>query len=111
MSPIDLLFYLDNRLIVGCEDGVISFIKMNKMKRCRSVKFSKSPIYSFYIFHKHRYLIIGSKDGKTRVWKIGTNKREVLIGHTQAVTGVCDFEDEYIVTASMDQSIKLWKKD
>jgi len=111
LSPIDFLLYLDNRLIVGCEDGVISFIKMNKMKRCRSVKFSNSAIYSFNIFHKHRYLVIGSKDGKARVWKIGTNKREVLKGHTQAVTGVCDFEDEYIVTASMDQSIKLWRKD
>ena len=110
MSPIDFLLYLNNRLIVGCEDGVISFIKMNKMKRCRSVKFSNSPIYSFNIFHKHRYLIIGSKDGKTRVWKIGTNKREVLTGHTDAVTGVCDFEDDYIITASIDKSIKLWKK-
>ena len=111
LSPIDFLLYLDNRLMVGCEDGVISFIKMNKMKRCRSVKFSNSAIYSFNIFHKHRYLVIGSKDGKARVWKIGTNKREVLKGHTQPVTGVCDFEDEYIVTASMDQSIKLWRKD
>ena len=110
MSPIDLLLYLENRLLVGCEDGMISFIKMNKMKRCRSVRFSNSPIYSFYIFHKHRYLIIGCKDGKTRVWKIGTNKREVLIGHTDAVTGVCDFEDDYIVTTSIDKSIKLWKK-
>jgi WD40 repeat protein len=110
MSPIDLLSYLENRLLVGCEDGMISFIKMNKMKRCRSVRFSNSPIYSFYIFHKHRYLIIGCKDGKTRVWKIGTNKREVLIGHTDAVTGVCDFEDDYIVTTSIDKSIKLWKK-
>ena len=110
MSPIDLLLYLENRLLVGCEDGMISLIKMNKMKRCRSVRFSNSPIYSFYIFHKHRYLIIGCKDGKTRVWKIGTNKREVLIGHTDAVTGVCDFEDDYIVTTSIDKSIKLWKK-
>jgi WD40 repeat protein len=110
MSPIDLLLYLENRLLVGCEDGMISFIKMNKMKRCRSVRFSNSPIYSFYIFHKHRYLIIGCKDGKTRVWKIGTNKREVLKGHTDAVTGVCDFEDDYIVTTSIDKSIKLWKK-
>ena len=39
MSPVDFLLYLENRLIVGCEDGLISFIKMNKMKRCRSVKF------------------------------------------------------------------------
>ena len=26
MSPIDFLLYLNNRLIVGCEDGVISFM-------------------------------------------------------------------------------------
>ena len=110
MSPVDLLLYLENRLIVGCENGMISFIKMNKMKRCRSVKFSNSPIYSLNIFHKHRYLLIGNKDGKARVWKIGTNKREVLKGHTNAVTGICDFEDDYIVTTSMDQTIKLWKK-
>ena len=110
MSPVDFLLYLENRLIVGCEDGLISFIKMNKMKRCRSVKFSNSPIYSINIFHKHRYLLIGNKDGKARVWKIGTNKREVLKGHTKAVTGICDFEDDYIVTTSIDQSIKLWKK-
>ena len=110
MSAIDCLLYVDNRLLVGCEDGVISFIKMNKMKRCRSVKFSSSPVYTFYIFHKHRYLIIGSKDGKVRVWKIGTNKREILSGHTEPITGVCDFEDDYIVTTSIDQTIKFWKK-
>lgn len=111
LSAIDYLLYLDNRLLVSCEDGLISFIKMNKKKRCRSVKFSNSAVYSFNIFHKHKYLIVGSKDGKARVWKIGTNKREVLKGHTKAVSGVTDFEENYIITSSIDCSIKLWKKE
>ena len=109
MSPIDYLLYLDNRLIASCEDGVISFIKMNKMKRCRSVKFSNSPVYSINIFHNHKYLLVGSEDGKTRIWKIGTNKRGLLIGHSKAVTGVMDFEKDFIITSSIDCSIKLWK--
>ena len=111
MSPIDCLLYLDNRLIASCEDGFISFIKMNKKKRCRSVKFSNSAVYSLSIFHKHKYLLVGSKDGKARIWKIGTNKRGLLIGHTNAITGVTDFEEDYIVTSSIDCSIKLWKKE
>ena len=111
MSPIDFLLYLDNRLMASCEDGVISFIKMNKKKRCRSVKFSNSPVYCFNIFHKHKYLLVGSKDGKARIWKIGTNKRGVLKGHTKAVTGVTDFEEDFIITSSIDCSIKLWKKE
>ena len=111
LSPIDYLLYLDNRLLVSCEDGVISFIKMNKKKRCRSVKFSNVPVYSFNIFHKHKYLLVGSKDGKARIWKIGTNKREVLKGHKKAITGVTDFEDNFIITVSIDCSMKLWKKE
>lgn len=111
MSPIDFLLYLDNRLMASCEDGVISFIKMNKKKRCRSVKFSNSPVYCFNVFHKHKYLLVGSKDGKARIWKIGTNKRGVLKGHTKAVTGVTDFEEDFIITSSIDCSIKLWKKE
>ena len=111
LSAVDYMIYLNNRLLVSCEDGVISFIKMNKMKRCRSVKFSNSPVYSFNIFHKNKYLLVGGKDGKARIWKIGTNKRGVLSGHTKAVTGVANFEENFIITASIDCSIKLWKKD
>ena len=111
LSEIDYLLYLDNRLLVSCEDGVISFIKMNKKKRCRSIKFSNSAVYSFNIFHKHKYLLVGSKDGKARIWKIGTNKREVLKGHTKAITGVADFEEEFVITGSLDCSLKLWKKE
>ena len=111
LSEIDYLLYLDNRLLVSCEDGVISFIKMNKKKRCRSIKFSNSSVYSFNIFHKHKYLLVGSKDGKARIWKIGTNKREVLKGHTKAITGVTDFEEDFVITGSLDCSLKLWKKE
>ena len=111
LSEIDYLLYLDNRLLVSCEDGVISFIKMNKKKRCRSIKFSNSAVYSFCIFHKHKYLLVGSKDGKARIWKIGTNKREVLKGHTKAITGVTDFEEDFVITGSLDCSLKLWKKE
>jgi WD40 repeat protein len=111
LSEIDYLLYLDNRLLVSCEDGVISFIKMNKKKRCRSIKFSNSAVYSFNIFHKHKYLLVGSKDGKARIWKIGTNKREVLKGHTKAITGVTDFEEDFVITGSLDCSLKLWKKE
>ena len=110
-SCIDYLLYLNNRLLASCEDGLISFIKMNKMKRCRSVKFSNSPVYSFNIFHKHKYLLVGSKDGKARIWKIGTNKREVLVAHTKAITGITNFEEDFIITTSIDCSIKLWKKE
>jgi WD40 repeat protein len=111
LNPIDNILYLDNRLLVSCEDGLISFIKMNKLKRCRSVKFSNSAVYSFNIFHKHKYLLVGSKDGKARIWKMGTNKRIVLEGHTQPVTGIANFEEDYIITSSIDCSIKLWKKE
>ena len=111
LSEIDYLLYLDNRLLVSCEDGVISFIKMNKKKRCRSIKFSNSAVYSFNIFHKHKYLLVGSKDGKARIWKIGTNKREVLKAHTKAITGVTDFEEDFLITGSLDCSLKLWKKE
>jgi len=111
LSEIDYLLYLDNRLLASCEDGVISFIKMNKKKRCRSIKFSNSAVYSFNIFHKHKYLLVGSKDGKARIWKIGTNKREVLKGHTKAITGVTDFEEDFVITGSLDCSLKLWKKE
>ena len=111
LNAIDYLLYLDNRLLVSCEDGLISFIKMNKLKRCRSVKFSNYAVYSFNIFHKHKYLLVGSKDGKARIWKIGTNKRMVLEGHTQPVTGVTNFEEDFVITSSIDCSIKLWKKE
>ena len=111
LSAVDYMIYLNNRLLVSCEDGVISFIKMNKMKRCRSVKFSNSPVYSFNIFHKNKYLLVGGKDGKARIWKIGTNKRGILAGHTKAITGVTNFEENFIVTCSIDCTIKLWKKD
>ena len=111
LNPIDNILYLDNRLLVSCEDGLISFIKMNKLKRCRSVKFSNSAVYSFNIFHKHKYLLVGSKDGKARIWKMGTNKRIVLEGHIQPVTGIANFEEDYIITSSIDCSIKLWKKE
>jgi COMPASS component SWD3 len=111
LSSVDYMIYLDNRLIAACEDGVISFIKMNKLKRSRSVKFSNSPVYCFTVFDKHKYMLIGNKDGKARVWKIGSNRRLVLKGHTKPVSGVSDFEEDFLITSSLDCSIKLWKKE
>ena len=104
--------YLKKRLMVSCSDGNINFINMNILKKVKSVQFGKIPICDFEIIDQQKYLLMGYADGKVRIWKFSTEYRALLIGHTKAVIGVgaADLNKDYIITASKDMTIKIWKK-
>ena len=55
---------------------------------------------------------MGCLDGKVRLWKFSSENRALRIGHKKAVigVGVVDLNKNYIITASKDKTIKIWKK-
>ena len=104
--------YIKKRLIVSCSDGNINFINMNILKKVKSVQFGNTPICDFEIIDQQKYLLMGCLDGKVRLWKFSSENRALLIGHKKAVigVGVVDLNKNYIITASKDKTIKIWKK-
>ena len=110
-SEIKCLKYLEKRLMVSCSDGNINFINMNILKKVKSVQFGNTPICDFEIINQ-QYILMGCEDGKVRLWKFCTENRTLLIGHKKAVigVGVIDINQDYIITASKDCTIKIWEK-
>jgi WD40 repeat protein len=97
--------------MVSCADGNIIFINLNILRVCKSVQFGSVGICDFQIIEE-QYLLMGCEDGKARMWKFCTENRCVLNGHAKAVIGiiVIDKNQNFIVTASKDCSLKIWEK-
>ena len=109
-SEIDNLKYARNRLIACCENGTIFFINVTSLKKVRSVQFTKDAIYDINLMDNEKYLLVAGTDCKGRIWEIGTNERELLIGHTKPLSGIIPLKNFNVVTSSMDGTIKVWKK-
>ena len=109
-SEIDNLKYARNRLIACCENGTIFFINVTSLKKVRSVQFTKDAIYDINLMDNEKYLLVAGTDCKGRVWEIGTNERELLIGHTKPLSGIISLKNFNVATSSMDGTIRIWKK-
>ena len=98
-----------NALIISCEDGNIYFIDVKKMKRIKSIQFSKYPVKDFDINEKQ--LLIASNDYKGRIWNFETKKRETLKGHNKPLSSIIKFDNNTVITSSIDCTIRLWYRD
>jgi len=112
-SEIRNLKYYKKRIMVSCDDGNIHFINMNVLKLEKSVQFGKISIWDFQVINNGKYLLMGCSDGNVRLWEIGTKNRAIMKGHTKEVlgVGVIDLDYTYIISASKDRYIKIWKKE
>ena len=110
-SQIYCLKYYKKRLVVSCSDGNILFININILRVCKSVQFGNVGVCNFDLI-EDQYLIMGCEDGKARIWKFCTEYRTLLKGHKKAVIGivVMDSNQNYILTASKDCTLKIWEK-
>jgi len=56
---------------------------------------------------------MGCSDGNIRLWEIGTKNRAIMKGHNKEVigVGVVDLDYTYIISASKDRYLKIWKKE
>ncbi len=110
-SYIYCLRYYKKRLVVSCADGNIVFINLNILRVCKSVQFGNTGVCDFDLIEE-QYLLMGCEDGKARIWKFCTEYRALLKGHKKAVIGivVIDANQNYIITASKDCTLKLWEK-
>ena len=112
-SEIMRLKYVKERLIICCNDGNIHFININVLKLERSVQFGDYFVWDFKVIDYEKFMLMGCSDGNIRLWEIGTKNRAVIRGHEKDVIGIgiCDFDFKYIISASKDLSIKIWKKE
>lgn len=105
--------YIKKRFLASCLDGNIHFINMNVLKLEKSIQFGKISICDFQVIDNEKYLLMGCSDGNIRLWEIGTQNRAILKGHNKDVigVGVTDLNNLYIISASKDHTIKIWKKE
>ena len=112
-SEINCIKYIHNRLLVSCEDGNIHFFSLKNLTKLTTVAFCNSSVNDFDILFFDSikcFLFIANGDGKGRIWEVGTEKIEILNGHILPLTGIIYFNNDIIVTCSMDKTIKVWEK-
>ena len=112
-SDIKKMKYIKKRLVISCEDGNIHFVNMDVLKLEKSVQFGKIIILDFQVIDNEKYLLMGCSDGNIRLWEIGTKNRAIMKGHNKDVIGVgrIDLDNIYIISASKDKTLKVWKKE
>ena len=105
--------YYKKRLVISCDDGNIHFVNMNVLRLEKSVQFGNISVLDFQVVNNEKYLLMGCSDGNIRLWEFGTKNRAVMKGHEKEVIGVgfIDLNYMYIISASKDLSIKIWKKE
>ena len=98
-----------NVLIASCEDGNIYFIDMKRIKKIKSIQFSKFTVNNFYI--NENQLLIASNDHRGRIWNFKDRVYEALKGHKKAVSSIIQVDNNTIITSSLDNTIKIWYKE
>jgi len=96
-------------------DGYISKMSVNDdyniSKTFAGVTVPANSGYSMFAFSKSgKYMLTGDDGNKVNIWNASTgSKTQVLISHTDAVrTFSFGYNDSLIVTASYDNTIKIW---
>lgn len=56
-------------------------------------------------------ILTGSKDNTAKIWNLKGDLLNVLIGHTNDVTGGKILEDNKVITTSLDGTVRAWKLD
>ncbi|HEY9692381.1 MAG TPA: WD40 repeat domain-containing serine/threonine-protein kinase [Oculatellaceae cyanobacterium] len=98
-------------LATGSDDNTIGIWDLATHNLLRTIN-GHSWSVSSLVFQSNSELISGSWDKNVKIWQVNTGDLQaVLTGHTDSVCAVASsFEQEVIVSASKDKTIKIWQK-
>lgn len=105
----DILITGDNHGVVASSDGFIRKYGLPQFNLVDEVRAHENSVFA--LLQKDNYLISGSRDARLKFWNIDTDLvlDESINAHMYAINDVVERQDgNYLATASMDKTIKIW---
>lgn len=101
---------LSKTTFVDCNISNSSFIGSTISESCFRKNGHTGYIYDAFVSNDLKYIISSGFDGKILFWDCKTHEciGEPLTGHDNWVTSICQLNDDIIVSAGADNSVRLW---
>ncbi|MCU0878043.1 MAG: protein kinase [Pirellulaceae bacterium] len=101
----------DRYVLTGSEDGTVRQWDLSTMQVVRVIQANQLGITRLAITRNGEQLVTASRNGEAAIWRLAEPTEPIhrLIGHAGAILDVVYSPDEaWIVTASADNTAKLW---
>jgi len=108
-SKVTSITNFQNRdLAIGYENGTISIISLKGYKPIKLLKGHYDVVSGLAFSPDGKYLVSSGWDKNIFVWNMGNYKLELNINAHRNIVSAITFWKNKLVTASFDNSIKLW---
>ena len=97
------------KFMVGGEDGAVTVFNIEGLEPILSISAHTEPVELLYESPFTGDIITGSQDNLVKIFKVDNgNCIKVLEGHKNTILDVVQLDENNILTASVDKTIKIW---
>lgn len=109
---VDLEWIEETKFVIPGLQGSIVVYQIDESKPLGRLLGHQSAISALEFNHKSRLLLSASDDHTIRVWRGSCiNPRNCFYGHSQSIVSAAWLNEDKIISASMDGSVRLWSHE
>ena len=99
----------NGKFMVGGEDGSVTVFNIEGLVPILSIKAHSEPVEFLYESPFTGDIITGSQDNLVKIFKVDSGACvKILEGHKTTILNVIQLNENNILTASVDKTIKIW---
>ena len=99
----------NGKFMVGGEDGSVTVFNIEGLVPILSIKAHSEPVEFLYESPFTGDIITGSQDNLVKIFKVDSGACvKILEGHKNTILNVIQLNENNILTASVDKTIKIW---
>ena len=99
----------NGKFMVGGEDGVVTVFNIEGLMPILSINAHSEPVEFLYESPFTGDIITGSQDNLVKIFKVDSGACvKILEGHKNTILNVIQLNENNILTASVDKTIKIW---
>ena len=99
----------NGKFMVGGEDGSVTVFNVEGLEPILSISAHTEPVEMLYESPFTGDIITGSQDNLVKMFKVDNGVCiKILEGHKNTILGVVQLDENNILTASVDKTIKIW---
>jgi WD40 repeat protein len=99
----------NGKFMVGGEDGVVTVFNIEGLMPILSINAHSEPVEFLYESPFTGDIITGSQDNLVKIFKVDSGTCvKILEGHKNTILNVIQLNENNILTASVDKTIKIW---
>jgi WD40 repeat protein len=99
----------NGKFMVGGEDGVVTVFKIEGFEPILDIHAHTEPVELLYESPFTGDIITGSQDNLVKIFKVDNGTCfKILEGHKNTILNVIQLDDNNIMTASVDKTLKIW---